>query len=156
MKFPYAAVLCSILLGMLWSNASAQPESPLSVRGTLLSAKVQRCDRGCSSSRIRSLFSEVLLSCTQRRCASRILPRLTPLGTGNISQFFVICGFDKSFCVRFQADLLTNGARMVLVAIPANRVLETENFKRPFISGPLIPKRVLKFRSIDSFLDDYV
>lgn len=61
--------------------------------------------------------------------------------SGNIAKFLEIRLDDyKDWAVRFQVDLLTNGARLVMVAVRTLTHFPDEDFNRPYNIGPLIPR----------------
>lgn len=123
----------------------------------LYNQPVSRCTGSCNKAFFQGLFRKTLEECIYGYC-----PRWEgfggiPLGTNaNIVTFYAIQHdtYSSGWAVRFQVDFLTNGARIVLVAIPKpTNFPEEEKFTRPFIIGPLIPRS--KFVELNAFLAWY-
>ncbi len=113
---------------------------------SLEDSAVRRCGPGCNEDKFEKIFNHFLTTCNNGWCLKDFVLRVTPLGsTSYIQQYCVLSEpiHSPKWSVRIQVDLIPQGARMVLVAVPRIRRTEPENFRRPYLLSQIIPRSQL-------------
>lgn len=135
------------ILALILSVRLAESVTLTEVIDSLKTASVLRCSSpGCDASFIKITFNYILAACATGGCDDDKVLRVTPLGsTAHIQQYCVLNEpfHSPSWSVRVQVDLISSGARMVLVAVPRTSRLEQETFQRPFLLSQVIPRSQL-------------
>lgn len=114
---------------------------------SLMADTVRRCTSpSCDSAFIKTTFNYILAACASGGCDDDKVLRVTTFGSREyIHQYCVLNEkfHSPNWSVRVQVDLLSHGARMVLVAVPRSSRLEQEYFTRPFVLSTSIPRTQL-------------
>lgn len=141
---PTIAILC---LSVVLLSSTVKGVSLTQVIDSLKDDAVRRCSSpSCDSAFIKTTFNYFLFACATGGCDDDKVLRVTPFGSSSyIHQYCVLKeGFHSpNWSVRVQADLVSTGARIVLVAVPATSRLEQEYFKRPYVLSTVIPRTQL-------------
>lgn len=114
---------------------------------SLKTDSVRRCaSPSCDSSFIKTTFNYFLAACATAGCDDDKILRVTAFGSSSyIHQYCVLkeSFHSPNWSVRVQADLVSDGARIVLVAVPSRSRLEQEYFRRPYVLSKKIPRTQL-------------